>query len=263
MMKLRFFLRYLTKLWNACIIGIGEAKLDDSISSSEIEIEGYDLLSLEQSRRGGGVACYIKRSLACNYKENFCKSTESIFVDIFLPKSKPILVGILYRSPDKNDCVRNLEETFTGCDILENQECYLLGDFKINLFYNAKNIFGKKGYTYELKSLPSLTKEYLNFGRSYSLEQLILLPTRITESTATLIDHVLTNSPHKIIQSDVIEMSLSDQELIYCRRKTTKLKFNKHKELNIRTMKIHTAENFIKLLNKINFSNYQTFSCLK
>ena len=263
MMKLRFFLRYLTKLWNACIIGIGEAKLDDSISSSEIEIEGYDLLSLEQSRRGGGVACYIKRSLACNYKENFCKSTESIFVDIFLPKSKPILVGILYRSPDKNDCVRNLEETFTGCDILENQECYLLGDFKINLFYNAKNIFGKKGYTYELKSLPSLTKEYLNFGRSYSLEQLILLPTRITESTATLIDHVLTNSPHKIIQSDVIEMSLSDQELIYCRRKTTKLKFNKHKELNIRTIKIHTAENFIELLNKIDFSNYETFSCLK
>ena len=116
------------------------------------------------------------------------------------------------------------------------------------------NIFGKKGYTSKLISLPSLTKECLDFGYSYSLEQLISVPTRITESTATLIDHVLKNSPHKIIQSGVIEMSLSDRDLIYCTRKTTKLKSNIHNKLNIRTMKNHTAENFIELLNKIDFS---------
>ena len=45
-------------------------------------------------------------------------------------------------------------------------------------------------------------------------------------------------------------------------RKTTKLKSNKHNELNIRTMKNYTAEDFIELLNKIDFSNYQTFSCV-
>ena len=67
-------LRYLVKLPNASIVGIGETKLDDSISSSEIEIEGYGLLRLDRSRRGGGVACYIKRSLAYNYKDNFAKS---------------------------------------------------------------------------------------------------------------------------------------------------------------------------------------------
>ena len=99
--------------------------------------------------------------------------------------------------------------------IVENQECYLIGVFNINLLHNGKNMFGKKGYTSKLKSLPSLTKEYLDFG-NYSLEQLISVPSRITESTATSIDHVLTNSPHKIIQSGVIEMSLSDHELIYC-----------------------------------------------
>ena len=185
-----------------------------------------------------------------------------MFIDIFLPKTKPILEGILYRPPDKYDFVKNLEETFTGCDILENQECYLLGDFNINLLHNGKNIFGKKGYTSKLKSLPSLTKEYLDFGYSYSLEQLISVPTRITESTAILTDHVLTNSPHEIIQSGVIEMSLSDHELIHCTRKTTKLKSNNHYELNIRTMKNYTVENFIELLNKIDFSNYQTFSCV-
>ena len=44
-------LRYLTKLSNASIVGIGETKLDDSISSSEIEIEGYDLLRPDRSHR--------------------------------------------------------------------------------------------------------------------------------------------------------------------------------------------------------------------
>ena len=143
---------------NASIVGIGETKFDVSISSSKIEIEGYDLLRLDRSRRGGGVACYIKKSSAYNSKEKFCKGTESIFIDIFLPKAKPTLVGILYRPPDKNDFVKKFEETFAGCDILENQECYLLGDFNINLLHNGKNIFWKKGSTSKLKSLPSLTK---------------------------------------------------------------------------------------------------------
>ena len=104
---------------DASVVGISENKLDNS--SSEIEIEGYDLLRLDQSRRGGGVVCYVKRSSAYNYKHNFPKNTENIFIDIFLPKTKPILVGILYRPPDKNDFVKNLEETFTGCNILEKQ----------------------------------------------------------------------------------------------------------------------------------------------
>ena len=126
----------------------------------------------------------------------------------------------MYRPPDKKDFVINLEETFTGCDILENQEWYLLGNFNVNLLHNGKNIFGKNWYTSKLKSLLFLTKEYLDFGYSYFLEQLISFPTRITESTATLIDHVLTNSLHKIIQSGMIEMSLSDHELIFLKLST-------------------------------------------
>ena len=138
-------LRYLTKLSNVSIIGIGETNLVACVSSSEIEIEGYEPLRIDRSRRGDCVACYIKRFLAYIYKENFCKSTENIFIDIFLPKTKPILVGILYRPSDKNNFVKNLEETFTGCDILENQECFLHGDLNINLLHNYKNIFEKRG----------------------------------------------------------------------------------------------------------------------
>ena len=166
------------------------------------------------------------------------------------------------RSPDKNNFVKNLEETFTRCNILEKQECYLLGDFNINLLHNGENIFEKKGHKSKLKSLPFLEKQYLDFGYSYSLQQLILVPTRIAENTAALFDHVLTNSPHKITQSGVIELNLSDHELIYCMRKTTRFKSNKHNELNIRSMKKYTIENFVEHLNKIDFQNYKTYSCI-
>ena len=44
-------LRYLTKLSNASIVGIGETKLDDFILSSDIEIEGYDRLRPDRSHR--------------------------------------------------------------------------------------------------------------------------------------------------------------------------------------------------------------------
>ena len=100
------------------------------------------------------------------------------------------------------------------------------------------------------------------FGYPYSLQQLISVPTRITENTATLIAHVLTNSPHKITQSGVIELNLSDHEWIYFTRKTTKFKSNKRNELNIRSSKNYTAENFVEHLKKIDFPNYKTYSCV-
>lgn len=43
------------------MLGISETKLDNPISSSEIEIKGYDFLSLAQSRREGGVLVMLKK----------------------------------------------------------------------------------------------------------------------------------------------------------------------------------------------------------
>ena len=107
-----------------------------------------------------------------------------------------------------------------------------------------------------------LSKEYLDFGYSYSLQQLTLVPTRITENTATLIDHVLTNSPHKATKSGVVELNLSDHELIYCTKKATKFKANKHNDLNIRSMKNYTTEKFGEYLKKNDFPNHKIYSCV-
>ena len=87
--------RYNTNITNAFIIRISETKLDETILSSGLEVDGYDLVRLNLSRRAGGVACYIKHSIAYNYKDRFSSNIESTFVDMYLPRSKPILLGIL------------------------------------------------------------------------------------------------------------------------------------------------------------------------
>ena len=109
--------------------------------SSELEIERYDLVRSDQSCRGGGVACFVKNSISYNQKPNFCINTESIFIEIFLPKSKSVLIGILYRLSDKCDFVNCLEHTFSDTNVFEFQECYLLGDININLQSKDKEIF--------------------------------------------------------------------------------------------------------------------------
>ena len=106
--------------------------------SSQLEVDGYDLVRLDWSKRGGGVACYIKSLIAYSCKDYFCSNTKSIFVDIFLPESKQILLGILYRPPNKSDFVKHINNVSTETVVLDKQDCYLLGDLNINLILDKK-----------------------------------------------------------------------------------------------------------------------------
>ena len=92
-------MRYIANITNASIIGISETKLDEIILSSELGVDGYKLVRLYRSRRGGRFACYIKSSIAHIFKDSFCSNNESIFVDIYLSKSKAILPGIYIDHP--------------------------------------------------------------------------------------------------------------------------------------------------------------------
>ena len=70
----------IAKLTNTTVIGLSETKLGNTVLSSEIEIEGYNLVRSDRFRRGGGVACFVKNSILYNGKPNFCINTESIFI---------------------------------------------------------------------------------------------------------------------------------------------------------------------------------------
>ena len=135
-----------------------------------------------------------------------------------LPKKKPITVGIFYRPPDQYDFLEVLTNNLEGMGYL-NGEIILLGDFNINLLKNGKYIFENKSNQSD-NSQTTLFKNYKEFCNSFSLKQLTKEVTRIAyNSSYSLVDHILTNSPQNVSQFGIINLALSDHQMIYLTRK--------------------------------------------
>ena len=196
----------------------------------------------------------LKTLISHNRKPNFCINTESIFIEISLPKSKPVLTGISSRSPDEYDFVNCIESTFSDTIVFESQECHLHGDIDTNLQPKNKEIFRHKSINTIDKEIPRITRSYLEFSFTHSPEQ-ITRPTRVTNQSATLIDYILTNSPGKVIQSGVIDLGLSDHDLIYGTRKTSLPNFHKHNEIFVRSVKRYSTKKVLEILREIVFPN--------
>ena len=123
-----------------------------------------------------------------------------------------------------------------------------------------KEIFGNNYRNTIGKEIPHFTRSYLEFCFTHSLEQIITRPTRVTDQTATVVHRILTNLRDKISQSDVIDLRLTDHDLIYCIRKTSVPKSHKHNEIFVRRMKRCSAEKYLKILRQIIFLNYLTYT---
>ena len=79
-----------------------------------------------------------------------------------------------------------------------------------------------------VNKVSSETKKYLKFRKIFGLKQLIKSPTRVTPNTSTLIDHILTNTNEKITQCGLIDIGLSDRQIIFSTRKIKKEKEGGH-----------------------------------
>ena len=213
-----------------------ETWLDESVTDSEIDIQDYHVVRKDRNRNGGGVLIYIRSDIAFNTRSDLINdSIEAIWVDILLPKTKPILVGSIYRPPNDNNFTEELDETFKKIDT--NQETYILGD--INICTKNKS--------------SALYKKYMNSLLSYGFSQIIKDPTRVAEKSSIL-DHIICSSSDKISQSGVIPIGLSDHYLTYCTRKIPKNIFNSHNTVTIRSMKKYSVEEYTNLLENTDWS---------
>ena len=81
----------------------------------------------------------------------------------------------------------------------------------------------------DTQSLSHEVKNYFQFCSLYSLEKLIKFPIRVACSTSSLIDHILTTFPERVSQQGIIDVGLSDHQLIYCITKFPHTKVGSHK----------------------------------
>ena len=163
---------------NGAVIGISESKLDNSIFDSGIEIDGYNIPHFDRNRHGGGVACCVRNDLSFTKRNYFSHDIETIFIEIFLPKTKPMAIGIVYRPPSQTSFLETMNEHFHKLDTI-NKETYILGDFNINLYLNNKYVFEKYS-TIVSNTIPYDVRKYQEFCNVFNLKQLISCPTSIT-----------------------------------------------------------------------------------
>ena len=95
---------------NAAVIGITESWLDDSVEDSEVEVCGYTILRHDRNRHGGGVCLYIRSAISFSPRTDLqTDNLETVWAEVLLPKTRPILTGICYRPPRQSDFFDVLE----------------------------------------------------------------------------------------------------------------------------------------------------------
>ena len=172
----------------------------------------------------------------------FGNDIENIFFDILLPTSQSVTIGIFYRPPNQNNFLEQISNDFIKL-YTEKKEVIILGDFNINLLQNGKYILGenRNRLRNNCTSHP-LLKQYKQFLTNLGLKQHIKYATRVTCETATLIDHIITNSDDKLSQSGVIDVGISDHQMIFCTRKITRRKMVTQKYIKFRSFKNYSTE---------------------
>ena len=132
---------------------------------------------------GGGVALLVDDTFQTEVIEieaNANSPIESLFITTTPPMGKPLIIGSIYRPPKSNMLTTNNDfEKILATLSNQNKSCYLCGDFNMNLL----NI-----------NTHQYTSDFLNLMSTFLFRPLIHVPTRITNSSSTLIDNIFTNS---------------------------------------------------------------------
>ena len=93
----------------------------------------------------------------------------------------------------------------------------------------------------------------------FGLKQLIEFPARVTCSSSTIIDHILASFPNRVSQQGVIDVGLSDHQIIYCTRKISRIKRGTHKQIRYHSLKNYSADIYEEALGRVDFPNYHNF----
>ena len=91
------------------------------------------------------------------------------------------------------------------------------------------------------------------------MKKLIKCPTCVTCNTSSILDHVPDSFPKRISQSGVIDVGVSDHQLLYCTRKPARSKNYCHKQTIFRSYKKYFPEIYKEALRKISIPNYELF----
>ena len=230
------------------ILAINESKIDNSISDNELHIFGYDIIRKDRNRYGGGVVLYVRDNIPFSERKDLIsKDLEMVCIEINRPYNKSLLINVWYRPPNSDiNFFDEYVEFLCKCQA-ENKELIVLGDLNCDVSKTPLD-----NQTRKLQFLCSL----------YQFDQLINEPTRVTPTSASLIDLILTNKPENISQSGVVHLGISDHSLIFAIRKLTLPKSGKTSPMvrEVRDFKNFVQNNFIHDISQLPWDSINPFA---
>lgn len=223
---------------NFDVFCVTETWLNENIPSDIVYIPNYNFFRKDRAGRGGGVGIYIRDGISCKvvFSDDFppLEGLELLFLNVKI-RNIILLICVIYRAPSSNlfNCVEYMDDVLSFISP-QYENIIFLGD--INVDQLGENCFG-----YCLSS--------------YDFSQVISEPTRVTSSSAKLIDVIFINKPEFISNTGVINADLiSDHQLVFCSLNIT-LQKPKPKEVTYRDFKNLSREHFLVDLNSIYWDN--------
>ena len=221
-----------------------ETRLSENIKDADVSIPGYKSVRLDPVLpKQTGLILYISHSI--NYKRLFSYeiyNVESMWIEIYLKRSKSLYVGFIYRNPDELiDWIDDFIDMTEAVSLTDN-EIIMFGDFNMNL----------------LKTNQRWTQTFQNLN----LNQIINQPTRVTSSSSTLIDHIYVNNPNHIIEICCPNSGCSDHfpVCITWLKKGTRIPKSGHKFITYRSFAKFDKDSFLLDLANSDISNVYQLS---
>ena len=80
------------------VLTVNETRLDISVLDCEVEIPGYDIVTLDRNRNGGGGAIFIRENISYIIRQDLViDALELLCIEVRKQKSKPFLIATWYR----------------------------------------------------------------------------------------------------------------------------------------------------------------------
>ena len=218
------------------VLCLNETWLDDTIGQFEFDVDGYVTVNKPRNRHGGGVLIYVRKGIGFKRRHDLEPSDlECIWLQLHIHK-KDILLCSMYRPPSKgSEYFDKMLDTIEVAG-MEGKMIVIAGDLNINY-------------------CPDDSRNLLYYIEcANNLSQLVSDYTRVTGTSKTIIDVILSSHPNLHSCTEVVKLALSDHYMVYTVIVNGAVNVNNqsHRELKYRCYKKFDETSF---LNDIRHSN--------
>lgn len=194
----------LIELLSTCCIEFHVVCLSETFLYNEdhnnYNIPNYVFIGDSRPTRCGGTGVYMHSSLAYSELPKPClKGAESVSLSITGVSEGPLYLTSIYRTPSSDPGKFLVDfESFLHSNNLSHQNHIITGDLNFDILTSNHD-----------------SDTYMDLIQQYNLQPLINIPTRVTDSSSTCIDHILSNINFCNISCGAIIKDTSDHFPIF------------------------------------------------